>query len=91
MRAVSSVGQDRLILTSFSRQTHLLSGSGSGEPELQSGSASRPEGLSYGDASRPGGLSYRRGLAVLEQFLASLMPKETVLEDGDSEVNNRLH
>ena len=62
------VGQDRLILTSFSRQTHLLSDSGSGDPELQSGSA-----------SRPGGLSYLRGLAVLEQLLASLMPKETAL------------
>ena len=67
-RAVSSVGQDRLILTSFSRQTHLVSGSGSGDPELQSGSASRPGGLSYG-----------RGIAVLERLLASLMPKETVL------------
>ena len=67
-RAVSSVGQDRLILTSFSRQTHLVSGSGSGDPELQIGSA-----------SRPGGLSYRRGIAVLERLLASLMPKETVL------------
>ena len=67
-RAVSSVGGDRLILTSFSRQTHILSGSGSGEPELQSGSA-----------SRPGGLSYLRGLAVLEQLLASLMPKATAL------------
>ena len=67
-RAVSSVGQDRLILTSFSPQTHLLSGSGSGEPELQ-----------IGNASRPGGLSYGRGIAVLERLLASLMPKETVL------------
>ena len=67
-RAVSSVGQDRQILTSFSPQTHLLSGSGSGDPELQSGSA-----------SRPGGLSYLRGLAVLERLLASLMPKETAL------------
>ena len=67
-RAVSSVGQDRLILTPFSRQTHLLSGSGSGDPELQ-----------IGRASRPGGLSYRRGIAVLERLLASLMPKETVL------------
>ena len=42
--------------------------SGSGDPELQSGSASRPGVLSYG-----------RGIAVLEQLLASLMPKETVL------------
>ena len=42
--------------------------SGSGDPELQSGSA-----------SRPGGLSYRRGIAVLERLLASLMPKKTVL------------
>ena len=67
-RAVSSVGQDRQILTSFSPQTHILSGSGSGDPELQRGSA-----------SRPGGLSYLRGLAVLEQLLASLMPKETAL------------
>ena len=67
-RAVSSVGQDRPILPSFSPQTHLLSGSGSGDPELQRGSA-----------SRPGGLSYLRGLAVLEQLLASLMPKETAL------------
>ena len=32
-----------------------------------------------GDASRPGGLSYLRGIAVLEQLLASLMPKETAL------------
>ena len=48
---------------SFSRQTHILSGSGSGEPELQSGR----------------GLSYRRGIAVLEQLLASLMPTETAL------------
>ena len=32
-----------------------------------------------GDASRPGGLSYRRGIAVLERLLASLMPKETAL------------
>ena len=62
------VSQDRLILTSFSRQTHILSDSGSGDPELQSGSA-----------SRPGGLSYLRGLAVLEQLLASLTPKETAL------------
>ena len=62
------VGQDRLILTSFSRQTHLLSNSGSGDPELQSGSA-----------SRPGGLAYLRGLSVLEQLLASLMPKATAL------------
>ena len=67
-RAVSSIGQDRLILTPFSPQAHLLSGSGSGDPELQSGSASRPGGLSYG-----------RGIAVLERLLASLMPKETVL------------
>ena len=67
-RAVSSVGGDRLILTSFSRQTHLLSDSGSGDPELQRGSA-----------SRPGGLSYLRGIAVLEQLLASLMPKATAL------------
>ena len=67
-RAVSSVGQDRLILTSFSRQTHRLSDSGSGEPELQSGSA-----------SRTGGLSYLRGIAVLEQLLASLMPKASAL------------
>ena len=67
-RAVSSVGQERLLLPSFSPQTHLLSDSGSGEPELQSGSA-----------SRTGGLSYLRGLAVLEQLLASLMPKETAL------------
>ena len=35
------VGQERLILTSFSRQTHILSDSGSGEPELQIGSVSR--------------------------------------------------
>ena len=62
------VGQDRPILTSFSPQTHLLSGSGSGDPELQ-----------RGRASRPGGLSYLRGIAVLEQLLASLMPKETAL------------
>ena len=62
-RAVSSVSQDRLILTSFSRQTHLLSDSGSGEPELQRGRS----------------LSYLRGLAVLEQLLASLMPKATAL------------
>ena len=41
---------------------------GSGDPELQ-----------IGKASRPGGLSYRRGIAVLERLLASLMPKETVL------------
>ena len=67
-RAVSSVGQDRLILTSFSRQTHILSGSGSGKPELQIGSA-----------SRPGGLSYLRGIAVLEQLLASLIPKASAL------------
>ena len=67
-RAVSSVGQDRLILTSFSRQTHILSDSGSGDPELRSGSA-----------SRPGGLSYSRGIAILERLLASLMPKETAL------------
>ena len=67
-RAVSSVGQDRQILTSFSPQTHLLSGSGSGDPELQRGSA-----------SRPGGLSYLRGLAVLERLLASLMPKASAL------------
>ena len=48
---------------------------------IHSGSedASRPGGLSYREASRPGGLSYRRGIAVLEQLLASLMPKETVL------------
>ena len=32
-----------------------------------------------GNASRPGGLSYSRGIAVLEQLLASLMPKETAL------------
>ena len=32
-----------------------------------------------GDASRPGGLSYLRGLAVLEQLLASLTPKATAL------------
>ena len=32
-----------------------------------------------GNASRPGGLSYGRGIAVLEQLLASLMPKETAL------------
>ena len=67
-RAVSSVSQDRPILTSFSPQTHLLSDSGSGDPELQSGSA-----------SRLGGLSYLRGIAVLEQLLASLMPQETAL------------
>ena len=67
-RAVSSVGQDRLILTSFSRQTHRLSDSGSGDPELRSGSA-----------SRTGGLSYSRGIAVLEQLLASLMPKASAL------------
>ena len=67
-RAVSSVGQDRPILTSFSPQTHILSGSGSGDPELQSGSA-----------SRPGGLSYSRGIAVLEQLLANFMPQETAL------------
>ena len=42
--------------------------SGSGDPELQSGSA-----------SRLGGLSYSRGLAVLEQLLASLEPEATVL------------
>ena len=42
--------------------------SGSGDPELQSGSA-----------SRPGGLAYLRGLSVLEQLLASLMPKATAL------------
>ncbi len=76
---VSSVGQERLILTSFSRQTHLLSDSGSGDPELQSGSASRPGGLSYPEASRPGSLSYSRGIAILEQLLASLMPKATAL------------
>ena len=67
-RAVSSVGQDRPILTSFSPQTHLLSGSESPDPELQSGSA-----------SRPGGLSYSRGIAVLEQLLARLMPDKTLL------------
>ena len=67
-RAVSSVGQDRPILTSFSPQTHILSGSGSGEPELQ-----------IGRASRPGGLAYLRGLAVLEQLLTSLTPKATAL------------
>ena len=67
-RAVSSVSQDRPILTSFSPQTHILSGSGSGDPELQSGSA-----------SRPGGLSYSRGIAVLEQLLANFMPQETAL------------
>ena len=67
-RAVSFVGQERPILTSFSPQTHLLSGSGSGDPELQSG-----------NASRPGGLSYLRGIAVLEQLLANLIPKETAL------------
>ena len=67
-RAVSSVGQDRPILTSFSPQTHILSGSGSGEPELQIGSA-----------SRPGRLSYLRGIAVLEQLLANFMPQETAL------------
>ena len=32
-----------------------------------------------GDASRPGGLSYGRGIAVLEQLLANLIPKETAL------------
>ena len=32
-----------------------------------------------GEASRLGGLSYGRGIAVLEQLLASLMPKETAL------------
>ena len=32
-----------------------------------------------GEASRPGGLSYRRGIAVLERLLASLMPKTTAL------------
>ena len=42
--------------------------SGSGDPELQSGSA-----------SRPGGLAYLRGLSVLEQLLASLMPDKTLL------------
>ena len=42
--------------------------SGSGDPELQRGSA-----------SRTGGLAYLRGIAVLEQLLASLMPKETAL------------
>ena len=42
--------------------------SGSGEPELQRGSA-----------SRPGGLAYLRGIAILEQLLASLMPKATAL------------
>ena len=31
------------------------------------------------EESRPGGLSYLRGIAVLEQLLASLMPKETAL------------
>ena len=67
-RAVSSVGQDRPILTSFSPQTHILSGSGSGDPELRSGRA-----------SRPGGLSYSRGLAILERLLASLMPKASAL------------
>ena len=67
-RAVSSVSQDRPILTSFSPQTHILRGSGSGEPELQIGSA-----------SRPGGLSYSRGIAVLEQLLANFMPQETAL------------
>ena len=40
----------------------------SGDPELQSG-----------NALRPGGLSYLRGIAVLEQLLASLMPKTTAL------------
>ena len=78
-RAVSAVGQDRPILTSFSLQTHLLSSSESGDPELQRGSASRPGGLSYPEASRPGGLSYLRGIAVLEQLLASLMPEVTAL------------
>ena len=67
-RAVSSVGQERLLLPSFSPQTHILSDSGSGDPELQIGSA-----------SRPGGLAYLRGLAVLEQLLASLMPDKTLL------------
>ena len=67
-RAVSSVGQDRLLLTSFSPQTHLLSDSGSGDPELQRGSA-----------SRTGGLSYSRGIAVLEQLLATLIPKASAL------------
>ena len=32
-----------------------------------------------GNAPRPGGLSYLRGIAVLEQLLTSLMPKETAL------------
>ena len=32
-----------------------------------------------GDASRPGSLSYSRGIAVLEQLLASLMPEATAL------------
>ena len=67
-RAVSSVGQDRPLLPSFSPQTHILSDSGSGEPELQIGSA-----------SRTGSPTYLRGIAVLEQLLASLMPKETAL------------
>ena len=30
-------------------------------------------------ASRPGGLSYRRGIVVLEQLLANLIPEETAL------------
>ena len=42
--------------------------SGSGDPELQ-----------IGNASRPGERAYRRGIVVLEQLLASLMPKETAL------------
>ena len=63
--------------------------SGSGDPELQMGSVLRPGGLSYGKASRPGGLSYSRRIVVLEQLLASLMPKDTALEDGDAEVKNR--
>ena len=32
-----------------------------------------------GNASRPGGLSYSRGITVLEQLLASLMPEATAL------------
>ena len=62
-RDVNSVGQARQILTSFSPQTHLLRGSGSGEPELQRGRD----------------LSYLRGIAVLEQLLASLKPEATAL------------
>ena len=62
-RAVNAVGQDLQILTSFSPKTHILSDSGSGNPELQIGK----------------NYSYLRGIAVLEQLLASLRPEATVL------------